>query len=229
MKGLLHTLTALSLCGAVACGSTASTADSGEEVIRDAGPAINPAMPSITSTIVIDRIGRPFVLDLLISSSTTSAATRDKVRTEFNEVGPQTSANPGELLNQGTANRRTAAYYVLKDLSLFDSLDGVCGQGNLTVPNARADRQYQDLAAVLANDRIWIDTSASMTRCDTFFAVERRAFGLLPPPDGDCGGRAPHVDALDAMLQLLTTTTISDGVDTDDGPLMPTEPFFELP
>lgn len=213
---------------ASACGTETTTADAGDAGVTDAGPEVNPQMPSLLGNVV-DHAGRPFVAELLVGHTATTAAKFDAAREGFNAAAPQTTANPGQPLNQGTEDNPTAAFYVLPTLSLYDSLDGVCGQGSLTGTSTAPGRSDHDLAALLANDRIWIDTSASMTSCDTFLAVERRAFTNNPPPDADCGGRAPHVDALDAMLQLLGNTAIVDGVNADDAALLPAEPFFGLP
>lgn len=224
MKHLASGLTCLSLLS-VACGTDPIADDPDTGVIIDTGTLVAPPMPSLLP-VVVDRAGRPFVADLLISTSSTGSV--DALRTAYNQTEPQTGAAPGQPLNLGTPTDPTAAAFVLRQLPLFDALDGQCGQGNLTRADPRVDRQYGDLAAVLAHDRIWIDVSDPMAACETFFAVERRAFGLDAPPVGDCGGRAPHVDALDAMLRVLTATAASDGVATNDVPQVTTEPFFDL-
>lgn len=99
-----------------------------------------------------------------------------------------------------------------RTLGLYDAFDGVCGNQWRAASGAKPGR-YRALAALLADDRVWVDSRS--TRCERFMAVERR--------DGaagdDCGGRTPDSDAVDAYRSLLvngTTHGVDDGVARDD-------------
>lgn len=214
---------------AAGCGTPAiiqdASVDAGEV---DAGPAKSeiPARPGLSGR-VYDRAGRPFVAELLLTRSDGEAQVA--AREAYNAASPMPFEGLGRPLDVGVAPDLTPAGYLLADLPLYDALDGVCGEGTLTSSVGPTEDRYADLAGVLADDRIWLDVSERRTTCATFFAVERRAFGLEAPPESDCGGRAPDVDALDAMLEILTATAAGDGVEVDPTTLSPSEPFFDLP
>lgn len=98
---------------------------------------------------------------------------------------------------------------VARTLALYDGFDGRCGNQWLAAdPPAPT---YLPLAALLVDDRLWVDSRA--TRCSDFLAVER---GVA----GDCGGRTPVQDAVDVYRALLVdgrTSSVPDGADRDDG------------
>lgn len=211
--------------GAAACG-TEVTIDAGVDAgVFDTGPTMAPSPPVLGT--VIDRAGRPFVPALLVGGSTTA---RDADRVRYNGLTPTAyeDVTAPVVLTDGSGNP-TAAALLLEDLGLYDALDGQCLQGTLT-SSAGPNGPHNDLANLLADDRIWLDVSAERTSCTDLFAVERRALGFgAMVPSSECGGRAPGVDALDQMLQLIAGDGVADGVTSDGAPIGDTEPFFELP
>ena len=55
------------------------------------------------------------------------------------------------------------------------------------------DVRYGELALVLADDRLWVNTASS--HCSELFAVERAALRREAGMAKDCGGRAPSYSA----------------------------------
>jgi hypothetical protein len=101
------------------------------------------------------------------------------------------------------------------NLAIYDGFDGHCGNQWLTVQNARDPTRYDALARLLADDRLWVDSTA--TTCSQYLAVE---FDLVGAVNHDCGGRTPLYDAVDVFRSLLANGTqrgVDDGVDHDDG------------
>jgi hypothetical protein len=88
-------------------------------------------------------------------------------------------------------------------------LDTVCGNQLLAGPNAVAGR-YDALAGVLADDRLFVNTSVGT--CAEYLAVER---GVA----ADCGGRTLFYDVIDTTYSALAigmASGVVDGVDTDE-------------
>jgi hypothetical protein len=125
----------------------------------------------------------------------------------------------------------TAAAFVPeieKGLELYDAFDGQCGNQWL----ARADSaRYETLAQLLADDRLWVNTESTI--CTQLFAVERAHLSGESAAAIDCGGRTPRYSAANVYRSLLvdgTTTSVNDGVDTDDREQSETEfPFLAAP
>lgn len=160
--------------------------------------------PAPTLGPLLDRVGRPFVVDLIAKP--------------FGSEDDHLAA--AVVWKSGSdAERLSLALAGLADL---DGLDGVCGN-QLAAGPAGADR-YRPLATTLLDDRLLVDTR--VTTCGTFFALET---GVA----GDCGGLAPDVDQPDALLSLLLTgarTGVRDGVDRDgDGSVSSTIFPFLIP
>jgi len=190
---------ATAVCAAGCAGRSASTAR------EDALP------PPPVLGAVIDRVGRPLTANALIglfSSEADSGARKEA----YNRAAPRDWGQFAPDLARG--------------LALYDGYDGRCG--NQWLAAATGDR-YAGLAALLADDRLWVDTRA--TTCHAYFAVERAA--LSGGPAGDCGGRTPGDDAIDVIRSMWvdgTATSVSDGVDHDDRVHSTTEfPFLAAP
>lgn len=206
-----RTIAALLTFAALGCGGTEVTEDAGVDAgVEDGGPTRDtiPAPPPLSAT-TFDRAGRPYVAELLLGATATTAAKRQIAREAYNR-GTPTRFTAGSTL--ALASPDSPGQAVLPGLTGYDALDGACGEGNLTSRSATLTVAYGDLAGLIAEDMIWLDTDASRTRCDSLLAVERRALGLAGADDAECGGRAPHVDALDEMLWLITSTAARDGV-----------------
>lgn len=101
-----------------------------------------------------------------------------------------------------------------RNLALYDSFDGIAGNQWLAVRGINTEERYAALAELLADDRLWVNTSISV--CTQYLAVELEAHGA---PNRDCGGRTPNYNVNGVFRSLLirgTMDTVDDGVDHDD-------------
>jgi uncharacterized protein DUF4331 len=103
---------------------------------------------------------------------------------------------------------------IARNLAIYDGFDGQCGNQWLAVQNAADPTRYDALARLLADDRLWVNSTAR--DCRQYLAAEFDFVGAL---NGDCGGRTPTYDAVDVFRSLLangTTSGLPDGVDRDE-------------
>jgi hypothetical protein len=166
----------------------------------------------------LNRMAQPFVKNTLLGAS--PFATDDasgRVRDRFNVATPSTS---GQFVAD-----------LEKSLAFQDSLDGKCGNQILANPKAATPLRYQQLAAFLANDRLWVN--AASTRCAQFFAVELSHLAGRKDLLQDCGGRTPNYNTSNVFRSLIiagTTDTTSDGLERDEHVPSSTEfPFLAPP
>jgi hypothetical protein len=149
----------------------------------------------------IDRMGRPLTGNALLATLGPEEVS-NALKEKYNHATPATS---GDFVSE-----------IEKTLGLYDSFDGECGNALLADRSAGASR-YLNLAILLADDRLWINSAGR--QCTTLFAVELAALAGQAALRDDCGGRTPNYDAVDTYRSLLATgatTGITDGVDADD-------------
>jgi hypothetical protein len=147
----------------------------------------------------IDRAGRPLTGNALLGTIATDEVS-DALKERYNAATPATAT---QFIPE-----------IVKGLALYDSFDGVCGNQWLAEKKAAP---YRRLAALLADDRLWVDTAAS--RCTQLFAVERAALDGRNNLREDCGGRAPSYSAVNVYRSLLAfgaTEGVDDGVQRDE-------------
>lgn len=142
----------------------------------------------------VDRAGRPLTGNALLVT-TGPADLRDAMKEQYNAASPATSDRFIAELEKG--------------LAFYDGLDGACGDGWLSRQAATPALRYRPLAAMLADDRLWVNTRSVV--CDRFLAVELHASGF-PDVAGDCGGRTPVHDAANVYRSLLVSGAV-DGID----------------
>jgi hypothetical protein len=162
----------------------------------------------------LDRAGREGVSLLLVDPFDAVTMTRTAAKEQYN-AAPQ-SAWLGNF-----------AATIQSNLGLWDGLDRLCGNQVLAAAGMTASR-YASLASVLADDRIYVRTTAGMCR---YLAVEEDATGLVSDPT-NCGGRTPGEDAIDITYSLLivgTASGVSDGVASNDASTSATFPFLAPP
>jgi hypothetical protein len=150
----------------------------------------------------LDRMGRPLTANALLGTLAPEAVS-DDLKERYNKVTPATAAQFVPEIEKG--------------LALYDGFDGNCGNQLLVERSAPPALRYRKLAALLADDRLWINSTA--TTCTQFFAVELVSLVAEEPLRNDCGGRTPNYDAIDVYRSLLangTTQSIDDGVDHDE-------------
>lgn len=130
----------------------------------------------------------------------------------------EVSAGRKEAYNRAAqADWQQFAPEIARTLGLYDGFDGIRGNQWLADPGVPSGRRYQTLAALLADDRLWVSSAA--THCTRYLAVELDALAMSRGPNNDCGGRTPTYDAVDVFRSLLvngSTTGVEDGVDRDD-------------
>lgn len=194
--------------GSMAQGSQSSSASSSTSSSSGAGGTAGAGgtsshPPAPAPGALIDRMGRPAVNTALNRAFEKNISQKEMAKEQWNTAEP--AAWPAQQAE------------VEKSLAIVDSFNGVCGDQLLAGPSAAPGR-YQTLAAVLTNDRLWINTD-EMT-CTTYLAVETNT-------SGDCGGRALFYDVADTTYSLLIsgkTTGIGDGVNKPsdvDGAVFP--------
>lgn len=150
----------------------------------------------------VDRAGRPLTGNALLGTIATDEVS-DALKERYNAATPATSA-------QFVAE-------IIKGLALYDSFDGACGNQWLADSKARPASRYRRLAALLADDRLWVDTGAA--ECRQLFAVELAALSGRTDLRKDCGGRAPSYSAVNIYRSLLAfgaTEGVDDGVQHDE-------------
>ena len=163
----------------------------------DAGSTFIPGKPLVGQQI--DRAGRPGINLLLTDPFDNLAApmTKDNVQNSYN------AAAPGNWRNFATDPN-----YFTKNLAVFDSFDGTCG--NQLLAGAAGAGRYTALATLLADDRLYIN--ANLGTCSNYLALEQGTAG-------DCGGYHPTVVAMDITYNLLIsgrpTGTYNNGVTAD--------------
>jgi hypothetical protein len=153
------------------------------------------------STRQINRMGRPLTGNALLGT-TASDEESDRIKEEYVAVTPQAAAPFIPEIEKG--------------LAVYDAFDGKCGNQLLAKENVSPMR-YQALAAVLADDRLWVDSASTI--CTQLFAVELTSLARQTQYSEDCGGRSPNYNAANVWRSLLvdgTTTSVSDGLDHDD-------------
>jgi hypothetical protein len=150
----------------------------------------------------IDRMGRPLTGNALLGSFA-SEEESDRLKERYNAVTPSTAA---EFIPE-----------IEKGLGIYDGFDGQCGNQVLADSSVKSPARYRALATLLADDRLWIDSSSSI--CGQFFSVELAALAGESQMGMFCGGRTPTEDAVDVYRSLLATGTtkgVDDGVDRDE-------------
>jgi hypothetical protein len=150
----------------------------------------------------IDRAGRPLTGNALLGTIASDEVS-DALKEQYNAAAPSTSAKFVPEIAQG--------------LALYDGFDGACGNQWLIDRKAAPASRYHRLAALLADDRLWLN--ASSRQCTQLFAVELAQLSGQAQWRGDCGGRAPSYSAVNVYRSLLakgSTSGIDDGVARDD-------------
>lgn len=149
----------------------------------------------------IDRAGRPLTGNALLGSLA-PAEEGNRLKELYNKSSPSEAAD--------------FVAEIEKSLRLYDGYDGNCGNQWLIDTKAEPQLRYRTLAALLADDRLWVNSGS--THCTQLFAVEFASLNGARGLREDCGGRTPNYDAVDSYRSLLangTSTGVSDGVDRD--------------
>lgn len=145
---------------------------------------------------MVDRVGRPLIAQFLIGTEL-PAAQRLAAQQQYQLLGP---------LDGFRFEAEMARH-----LALYDGADSESSAGDQCRPAAT----YPELASVLANDRLFVDTDQG--NCTHFFEVER-AFLNGRISRTSCGGHMPTQDVVDALYSILIRALGSPGM---PGPPVP--------
>jgi hypothetical protein len=117
----------------------------------------------------------------------------------------------------GPADWAKFAPSIAVSLSILDALDApdnvdpkLAGCGNQAAAGLANGMKpldkgaYDGLAGILADDRIWVDTTK--TQCDLYLAVE---FGVLGVATPNCGGRKPSHDSIDITYSAVANVALA--------------------
>lgn len=182
----------------------------------DGGP---PPPPTIGRQI--DRMGRAAVNTALTDPfETVVGMTTDQVKDLYNAASDPTT---------WVADWRDK---IAVNLAILDGLDGVCGNQLLAGSTATAGR-YNTLAAILADDELYVNTANGTCGIGGYLAVEANAAGV-PGTGTDCGGRTPVHNSIDRTYSVLVAGALSGvtngvTVDVDGNANATTFPFLGSP
>jgi hypothetical protein len=162
------------------------------------------AVWSTTSTAdkQLNRVGRPLTKNALLGLFAPDDVA-DQLKEQYNAATPATSARFIPEIEKG--------------LALYDAFDGKCGNQLLADREAVPSMRYRALAAVLADDRLWVNGASSV--CTQLFAVELANLTDQTALKDDCGGRTPNYNAANVWRSLLVAGTVAgvkDGLDHDE-------------
>ena len=149
----------------------------------------------------LDRMGRPLTGNALLGTLAT-AIVSDKLKEDYNRATPATAARFVPEMEQA--------------LGLYDGFDGKCGN-QLLAGNFVSEGRYRQLATLLADDRLWVNSASKV--CTHFFAVELAELAGQRALANDCGGRSPTYSAANIYRSLLANgkpVGIDDGLTRDE-------------
>jgi hypothetical protein len=172
------------------------------EVLTRGGRMLAVWGATATSDRQIDRAGRPLTGNALLGTLAGKAVS-NKLKEEYNAATPATSAR--------------FVQEIQKSLGLYDGLDGQCGNQLLVDREAAPSLRYRPLAALLADDRLWVNTASGV--CTQLFAVELANLAGRRELLNDCGGRSPNYDSVNIYRSLLvdaSNDSVDDGVHHDE-------------
>jgi hypothetical protein len=165
---------------------------------------MHPAMPAMGAQI--DRAGRAAVSTALVATFNGDTDAKNARKDEYNGAAPDAWAGfAGDIAGS---------------LAIYDALDTVCGNQALYgagFVEGDETSNYAVFAGALVDDRLYVDTSDTVTSCAVYLAVEAQATGLLE--NTDCGGRRPADDTIDPTLSLMAVGAVGgvgDGIDADN-------------
>jgi hypothetical protein len=211
MRNLLACLPAPVLALALAfafaaCGDDPHTIP---DTSPDPGPDViqRPDPPALG--VQIDRMGRPAISTMLLGTLDTSDLASMK-REAYN-----LAADPNQWGSTQIAPGRSVLAELAANLAVLDVID----QGNLAIPGTPGcnnqmlyngnlqgggtpgPTSYSQLAVVLADDMLYLDTM--FPACTKYFSLEIELASGTAINHKECGGRAPTPDVIDVTYSAL--------------------------
>jgi hypothetical protein len=172
------------------------------DVVARQGPLLGIWASTSSNYGQLDRVGRPLTGNALLGTLGPGAVS-DKLKEEYNRTTP---AGAARFVPE-----------IEKALAIYDGLDGKCGNQLLASKSATGAGRYRELATLLADDRLWVNSASSA--CTQLFAVELAQLTGQSQPGKDCGGRTPTYSASNVYRSLLASGTprgIDDGLAHDE-------------
>jgi hypothetical protein len=165
----------------------------------------------------LDRLGRPGINTMLVALLTTPVATQAARKDAYNQASDPATWKT-TLLDTGVSIEQELA----ANLAVFDALDkglaiagAGCGNGMLYSSPA-GSTSYQTAADLLADDRLYVDTSK--TTCSVYLALEIEEVSSGSFVHNTCGGRTLTHDAVDVTYSMLAASYYGLDQATDFAP-----------
>ena len=172
------------------------------QIVSTGGPLLAVWATTAGPNGQIDRMGRPLTGNTLLATLGPDDVS-DRLKEEYNRATPQSAEKFIPEIEKG--------------LAVYDGFDGKCGNQLLADATARPADRYRNLAAMLADDRLWVNSASSV--CTQLFAVELANLAGQSALRGDCGGRTLNYNSVNVYRSLLvngTSVGVDDGVDHDE-------------
>jgi len=186
------------------------------EVVAKGGKALAVWAATVAPEGQLDRAGRPLTGNALLGTIAARNIS-DQLKEQYNAATPSTAS---QFIPE-----------IEKALGLYDSFDGQCGNQLLADAKAPPANKYRTLAALLADDRLWVNGESAV--CTQLFAVELANLAGHDELRNDCGGRAPTYSAVNTYRSLLVSGVsvgVDDGLVRDDHEQSATQfPFLAPP
>jgi hypothetical protein len=197
----------LALAACLAAGSCGDNHAVPDAPVPDARPDVIPDPPRLG--MQIERMGRPAISTALVGLRDTSSTATMK-KDAYNGL-----SDPSVWGSASIANGRSVVAELAGNLGILDILDkgsvsipGNVGCGNQLLYNGNPGgggtpgaTSYNTLAAILADDMLYVDTSK--TTCTSYLSLEFEAASGGTIMHSQCGGRAPRHDVIDVSLSAL--------------------------
>ncbi len=226
MKTLNTILSSLLLISLAGCGDDNKVdpdASRGDGKFNDAP---NPDVTHVAGTpptigTQIDRMGRPAINTTLNGTLGTVTVDVTTQKDNYNRA-----SDPATWATTVLFGTKTVADEFRANLAVFDVLD----QGVTTIPGAGCSNQllfngvaagggtpvatsYSTFAGILADDRLYLDTSKGV--CNRYLSIEGEVATNGTVKHTDCGGRALTYDVIDFTYSMLTGGVNAFGTDAN--------------
>jgi hypothetical protein len=211
MRTLSTLIVASALVLALGCSKKGDNpnndADNADSPVDQPPPGDAPPVPPAPAIgAQIDRMGRPVINTALVALGNTSAADTTTMKDNYNHA-----SNPATWATTTLITGVTVVDEFKTNLALLDALDtglvnGGCKNqllynGVAAGGGTPAADSYQTLAGILADDRLYVDTTKKV--CGKYLNVELDVATGGTIAHTDCGGRAPTNDVGDASYSVL--------------------------
>jgi hypothetical protein len=218
MKSLITVLIVAPLALGAGCGDNKHRPDASVHKDASFDALIFARAPELGAQI--DRMGRPAINTALIA--TVEPTVTAPAMKEAYDTAPTPATWANHVLKAGAPDQ-TIKLELAKNLALFDALDANSGAvgagcGNQALYNSPAASGYANLAALLADDQLYVDTSKST--CTSYLSLEVEVATSGAIVHTHCGGRTLSHDVIDTTYSLLAAGLAGFSTDGNLTPLI---------